>query len=223
MHRLLLVVPLLTALAACGFTDEGGGTRTLMVNARLTYEVDDNATLVQIRVEKDGLVVPGAIVEIRDADAEKSYVVEQEVLPDGEYNRVDGENHIRGYLRRIELRVESDRDRVEAKLEGPGKHRVSAPENNAVLKLKDLGDNLEVAWSTDDGLSAQEVQIRVGDHTQTITDWDDPGSYDVPATALEIGDEHARVLRRNRIRLAGGSAGSVLLLEYEARNSFVLE
>jgi hypothetical protein len=206
----------------CGYTDGGGGTRTLRVVAELSYSAHDNETDVHITVEKDGVTVDNAIVEVKDSDSELAWLVTQG-NPREEYTRIGDDHHIDGYHRWVELSVEADADRLDAQLEGPGKHKVVSPDNNDVLAIDDLGDDLEVAWETSDGLTAQEVVINLGDHSHTITKWEDPGSYDVPTSGLEPGEESVRVTRRNKIRLDGGTTGSLLTVEYEARNSFVLQ
>jgi hypothetical protein len=213
----------MVALAAsCGFTDGGGGTRTLRVVAELTYTAHDNETALRIAVDKDGLVVDNAIVEIRDVDREVAYLITQG-NPGEEYTRHEQDHHIDGYHRRIELTVEHDSDRLEAQLEGPGKHTVVSPGNNEVVDFDDLGDDIAVEWDTTDGLTAQEVEIHLGDHSHTIAKWEDPGHYSVPTRGLEVGEESVRVGRRNHIKLDGGVSGSTFSLEYQAHNSFVLE
>ena len=129
---------------------------------------------------------------------------------------------MQGYHRKVELRVENNSDRLEGKLEGPGPHTILEPLNNETVKRSSEGDNMPVKWRVDDGIRAEEVTIALdeGDHRSTIKD--DPGSYDVPTTALASGDEGVEVTRRNRVKLDGGIGGSKLEISYEAENDIIV-
>ena len=219
------VLPLALALAACGYTDGGGGTRTLEVVAELEYETEDNRMEIRIRVEKEGIPVDSAenggtaVVRVTDDETDEIYPIPQPSVG-GEFF-----DEIESYHRRMKLLVESGSDRVEGQLEGPGKHRVVHPENDSVLQRADLDDEVNVEWDTEDGIAAQEVTIRINrsGFTHTIRDYEDPGHYAVPRDRFQDGDDDVRVIRTNKVRLDGGVGESRLEIQYEARNRFVIE
>ncbi len=219
MNKLLALMCLGSGVTGCGYTDGGGGSRTLEVQARLEYRAHDNQTDIRIDVRKDGAVLDDANITITDGDTDKRFEIEQN-NPGGEYR-----DDIDGYHRRVELRIESNSDELNAQLEGPGIHFVTAPANDTVVKRDDIGDSLEVEWETKDGMAAEEVDVRIHStgYTKHITNWEDPGSADIPSGKIDEGDEETRVVRRNKVRLDGGTGSSSLEITYEARNSFLVQ
>jgi hypothetical protein len=221
MHvRLASLTLALGAAAACGYTDAGGGSRTLEVIATMDYQVHDNETTINIEVNKDGAPLEGANVVVKDDENGTTHeIAQQNAGADTVYRQ-----NLSGYIRRAELRVELDNDRLDAKLEGPGPHRITEPENGRTFKRSDIGDNLTVKWKTDDGIAADETTIRLGwgdRHSSTIKE--DPGNYDIPSASLADGNEEVRVIRRNRVNLDGGIGQSKLEISYEARNDIIIQ
>ncbi|MEE8408168.1 MAG: hypothetical protein V3T05_01055 [Myxococcota bacterium] len=218
-HRtigLMLAGTLLVPLG-CGYTDAGGGTQTLEVIAKLEYDFRDDETKIEVEVSKNGEALEGARVRIEPDGGIGVDIPQQNAGANAVYILRDWQ----GYHRRIELLVESGKDRVVAKLEGPGPHTIVNPESTS-LSRSSLGDNLDVEWKVDDGVRADEVTISLdkGDYHSTIKD--DPGHYEIPSTALESGEERVEVTRRNRIDLAGGIGRSTLEISYEKEVDIVV-
>jgi len=217
----------MVSAVACGYTDGGSGTNTLEVVATLVYETrhSDEGMQADVSIRKNGLAVEGATVILTDGDKNDAVTVPQHDNGQNTRYRTDSTHLLLGYRRKLELRVESGSDRLEAKLEGPGPHLISKPTNDEQMSRGDLGDSFEVRWKTEDGIAADEVVITVtsqntDDRVRTVSG--DPGKYDMSSTTLENFDNNIRVLRRNRLRLSGGTGASEMTLGYEASNRVVV-
>lgn len=209
----------LSTAAACGYTDPGSGSGTLEVIATMEYQFHGNETSVRVEVRKNATPLEGVSVVIKDDESGATHDITQQSSGADTVYRLSLSN----YIRRAELRVELDDDRLDAKLEGPGPHRITEPENGQTFSRSDIGDNLTVKWKTEDGIAADETTIRLsqGDHTTTIRE--DPGSYEIPSSSLADGDEGIRVIRRNRVDLKGGVGQSKFEISYEARNDIIVQ
>jgi hypothetical protein len=208
-------------LAACGetYTDPGGGSGTLLVVANLQYAINGNNTRVDLQLTQNGATVDNAEVAIKDGDSDVTATIAQR--PNGRY-----QYDFAGYHRRIELAVTSGSDTVHGKIEGPGRHQISSPANNDNVNLGTMGSNLEVKWSTKDGLRADQVTVQLA-HTnyQSVLTSDD-GTTNIPKGNLlpRLGDdEQIQVLRANQVSLSGGTPGSTLTLGYSVSNTFVIQ
>ena len=189
----------------------GVGPSTLLVRAnivatgRVTNAAtpDDFDTTVSVRVERDGAVVPDAIVSLRRSDREAPDVL----LPSEDDGRYVGD-HV-GYVPAYELSVEAGPDTLDGvRIELPAVHAVTAPAPAARVPA---GNPLAVTWDALD--AADRVTVSLG-AAQTVLP-DDPGTAELPAAALaalvadgaEV-DRPLTVTREVRLALEGGAAGS---------------
>lgn len=213
----LLLAGTLLIPVGCGYTDEGGGTHTLEVIAILDYDFSDNETTVDVEVRKNGVALVGALVRIEPDEGDGVDIPQRDAGASARYRLPNWQ----GYHRRIELRVESNNDRLEARLEGPGPHIIVEPQS-APVSRGSLGKNMDIEWKVDDGVRADEVTISLdkGDYHSTIRD--DPGHYEIPSTSLATGEEKIKVTRRNRIKLAGGTGASKLEISYKKEVEIVV-
>lgn len=200
----------LLGLGACSYTDSGDGTQTLLVTATISF---DGSTDTRVNVERLGAAVSGATVTLHDPDKDETLTLTEDLPSNsGRYEL----NAIPGYRRRLELKVESGGDNLQAKLEGPGAHFITDPQGSQLIKRTSQGSQLEVKWGTKDGLRADEVTIELDDFKTTQSE--DSGSFDQIAMArVKDGARDLRVERRNRVSLDGGSGGSTMTIEYAAR------
>lgn len=203
-----------TLLSACGYTDEGDGTQTLFVEARVRYHAGNGRTSADIRVEKDGNHVGGANVTLTDGDTD-------DVLDLGEQGNRYTYDQTSGFHRRLALRIEAGDDRLSAQLEGPGVHIIDSPVNGAQLVRDDLGDELSVEWTVEDGIQADLVRIVVGGEEYQPSD--DNGSFDrVRVADIDPGSQEVHLERSNSLSLTGGTARSTFEMIYDADNDFVM-
>ncbi|MBI3179547.1 MAG: hypothetical protein HYZ27_07780 [Deltaproteobacteria bacterium] len=204
MRRLLWLL----AATGCGYTDSGSGSRTLEVEATLTYDENDGDTQADVRVKKEGQHLAGATVVFEDGE-------------DGEqFELTDVGNRYRdtfgGYHRRMELIIEKGSDYLTAKLEGPGPFTLDEPKNTSI----DLGDDVEVRWKTLDGIEADWVLIELKQGSYRKRGNDSSGKHVIPGDAFEASpDEEIQVTRAMEVNLEGGSAGSLLTSEYEVQKN----
>jgi hypothetical protein len=219
MIRLQLCWLLPLMLGACSYTDSGSGTGTLLVKATASYSVGplagNNFQLVVTVADINGART-GAQVVMTDGENGDRFTLAAVAGHDGSYAA-----DVVGYRRRLELGVQSGSDSLKAKLEGPGPHVIDSPKPGGYHR-SDLGDHLDVSWSTSDGIRADAVVIDLG-HGIERTINDDTGSDDSIATQqLSTGDYDLTVTRSNRVDLAGGVGGSIFTTSYAVHSSFTL-
>jgi hypothetical protein len=214
----LLALGAFTMLAACGFTNPGSGTGTLEVNAIVHYNAGQQGSLapvtnVQISVQKNGLPVSSPpTVTLQDADSSQTYTVD---VANG--NKLT--QQIPGYHRRWILAVTSGSDNLTCKLESPGPFTLSNPLQGALISQS---GGLNVSWQTQDGVMADKVEVSLSTIQQTNTP-SDTGSYEFPASQLQLGDQTVTVLRINQVVPAGATGSSVFQSEYEVDVAFTVE
>jgi hypothetical protein len=219
MRRTVTTATALLSLAACGYTDGGGGSKTLEVQAVLRYHASENAIDVDIAVRKSGVAVDGASVVLTDGDSGATFTVEQQ----NSGNNANYRSTIQNYHRKLAIRVENGGDKLHGQIEGPGSFVISNPGNAAILKRSSLGSNLNVRWVTEDGIAADEVTIRFHEKDFETTTLEDRGSCDTPASELGTGSERVQVTRRNRVSLTGGVQHSNLELSYNVENEVIVQ
>lgn len=214
----LAVVLTMASLTGCGYTDPGTGTNTLEVVARLSFTAsDDGETDVRVRVLKRGAVVNDASVAIQNGETGEKFVIDEQTTGQDRYRGL-----LDGYHRRIELSVTAGADHLVGRLEGPGRHLIKSPLNDSVLRRSDA-DTMRVRWRAEDGLMADEVELRFDESEFSTTIGRDTGEVVVATAELIPGLEELRVTRRNSVNLAGGTAGSKLEIAYTAANRFEVE
>ena len=199
--------------AACGYTDAGTGSRTLLVNGSISYNpmAEQGASTLRLDVKKEGVSITDAIVQVTDAGNNERYTLHavgtgyEGIWP--------------GYHRRIAWHIVSGDDNVTCQLEGPGRHTVTAPSHAATHSL---GAPLHVTWRTGDGVRAEEVFLRVTPGSYTATLNDDAGTVHIGAPTLEPGKSTISVLRRTAVVPAGAAADSLLYYDYEVQNDFLV-
>lgn len=208
-------------LAGCGdFTDEGDGTRTLDVDVIASYNLDDDTTALRADVEVPSGSASGTEILVVDDESGDELILE---LDDDQSQVGIFRGSFSGYRRRLELNVERGSDRLDAKLEGPGRHVIEAPTNGQDIELDDIPNRgLSIEWSVEDGLAADQVRIilDVADFDSTFNE--DEGEADIPRATLQIGTESIRVRRSTTIDLAGGVPGSRFEIGYAVSGRFVL-
>lgn len=214
----LAVVFATAALVGCEYTDPGSGTHTLNVVARLSFTAsEDDEMDVRISVTRDGAVVNDASVVVTDGETGQKFVIDEQTTGQDRYRGT-----IEGYRRRIDLSVTSGADHLRGRLEGPGRHLIKTPANDSVLRRSDA-DTMRIRWAAEDGLVADEVEIRFEESEFRTTLEHDTGEVVVATAELVPGIEELRVTRTNNVTLAGGTSGSKLEIGYTAANRFDVE
>ncbi|MBN1961803.1 MAG: hypothetical protein JW841_12735 [Deltaproteobacteria bacterium] len=202
---------------ACGYTDSGSGTRTLLVQARAQYAVSGgNQTNVTVSVaDRDGTEITDATVEITDGKNGQRYSIPHQ--NNGLYYI-----NIENYRRRLRLHVRSGDNELSAKLEGPGPHVIDYPKAGAIRRSR-LGNKFKVEWSTEDGIRADEVEISLR-HGPEVNSKDDSGfNDDISMSQLtETGDYRLNLTRLNRINLGGGVDNSTFTISYSVNTEFAI-
>jgi len=200
--------------AACGFTDAGEGTGTLTVIGTLDCAFSTLTTEVAFTVHKGAEPLSNANITLTDEDSHDSLHVPLEAEA-GEYRALWP-----GYHRRVTAQVWSEADGLMVRLEGPSRHTVVHPRSGAVLGLKDA---LDVRWSTEDGVRAQAVVIRVEDAAGGLTHTleHDGGQHQFAASTLAPGRATVTVTRVGQITPKGGAEGSLLLSRYSVTTPIV--
>lgn len=218
MNRTLLAIPVL-ALAACGYTDAGSGTNTLLVTARARFTVGDDSTDVRVQVHKAGLAVDNAsTIGVRDGETGDIFPLARD--SSGSYRA-----SIPGYHRRLALEVQAPNssggkpDALAAKLEGPSPHVIVNPKAGGITRGSQ-GSTLDVEWACNDGIGADEVTIGVDTgFSKVVTS--DSGKAAGPAMAtLLSGSYELTVTRTNTTDLAGGVTGSAFSISFGVETRF---
>jgi len=212
MKRIVLLYALLPLVVACGYTSSGDGSDTLEVRLEANYDANDNDMRIRVEVRKFGEHLPGATVQVRDDKAGDVLTLAEQT------DRY--QTNIQRYARRLELQVSSGDDFVDGKLEGPGRHTIDEPVNADVLSRSDLGDHLKVRWSTNDGIRADQVRVRISRAENTLDD--DTGSFDVETALLDTGDHDLEVERQNRVDLSGGIGASFMEIAYQVHQDITI-
>lgn len=200
--------------AACGFTDAGQGTGTLAVTGELNCAFATMKTDVAFSIAGTDAALTNANITLLDEDTHDALHVAYTGTP-GQYAATWP-----GYHRRISMQIWSEADGLMARLEGPGRHTVAHPRSGAVLPLKDAVD---VLWSTDDGVRAQNVALTVADAqggTQALLAHDG-GQHQLPSAALHEGRATITVSRSAQVELLGGARTSVVRMSYSVNTDIV--
>ena len=214
MQRVMLSAAM-SAIAACGgFTNGGGGTKTLEVEARVSFAAGNANMNARVSVVQNGAQVKSAVVTLRDEETEAVFTLE----PDGNFYRA---NIAGAYRRKLELKVERGEDNLDAKLEGPGEHFVSNPFDGTTIELGE--DALTVNWTVSDGIRADEVAITLDGSDYRGETNRDRGEVEVPRELLRVGDDVIHIERSNSVELDGGTGGSRFTMSYEASASVTFE
>jgi len=220
-----LLLPILSGalvLTGCSYTDGGTGSNTLHVKATLTYtagDTDDNSHLLVQVLDNAARPVPEAAVTIQDGDTEEEFTLsELEAGGSGVYVLT-----LPRYRRRIDLSVVRGSDRLEGQLEGPGPHTILAPLHAGTVKRAELDHNLEVTWTTTDGLKADQITVGLDDRGFSTTELDDRGYGTIPKDELRSGSEGVTVLRRNTLIFDSGLNNSSLEITYKVRHGFQVQ
>ncbi|HSI05630.1 MAG: hypothetical protein ACAI38_13725 [Myxococcota bacterium] len=201
----------MSAIAACGgFTDGGNGTKTLEVEARVSFVAGNANMNARVSVVQDGAQVPLADVTLRDEETEAIFTL----APEGNFYRASIAG---GYRRKLELKIERGEDNLDAKLEGPGEHFVSSPFDRTTVELGD--DPLTVNWTVSDGIRADDVAISLDGSDYRGETNRDQGEVEVPRELLRVGDDVIHVERSNSVDLDGGTGSSRFTMSYEATSS----
>ena len=200
--------------ASCGFADAGEGTGTLTVVGTLDCAFATLATDVTFTVHRGAEPLTNANITLTDADSHDSLHVPFE--PEADAYRAQWP----GYHRRVTAQIWSGADGLMARLEGPGRHTVTHPRSGAVLGLKDA---LDVRWSTEDGVRAHGVILRVEDAAGGLTHTleHDGGQHQFAASALAPGRATVTVTRLGQLTPHGGAEGSLLSSRYSVTTAIV--
>lgn len=210
-----IVAAALSTLAACGgFTNGGGGTKTLDVEARVSFIAGNANMNARVSVVQNGAQVQGALVTLRDEATEAVFPLDV----DGNFYRATIAG---GYRRKLELKVERGEDNLDAKLEGPGEHFISNPFDGTTVELG--GDPLKVNWTVSDGIRADDVAISLDGSDYRGETNRDRGEVEVPRELLRIGDDVIHIERSNSVDLDGGSGNSRFTISYEAASNVTFE
>lgn len=220
MKRVLLLVGSFACVGCGGFTDTGSGSGTLEVDARASYSLGGDRTDIRVDVRVRSGEADQARVFITDDESEEE--VELLLANDAGIGVARFNGSFSGYRRRLELDVERDDDDLSARLEGPGRHVIEAPNNGSAVSLDDVGGSLEVAWVVEDGLEADTVTVSLEESDFDATVNEDDGKLDINREFLSVGEETVEVRRTNSIVLSGGLVGSKFDFSYEVDNSFII-
>jgi hypothetical protein len=217
MNRTLVALPVL-ALAACGYTDAGSGTNTLLVAADASFTVGDDNTRLSVHVHKAGVAVDGATVNMRDGDTNELFTLRN--TGSGTYT-LDTPR----YRRRLALEVQAantsggSADSLVAKLEGPGPHVIVNPKAGGLTRGSQ-GSTLDVEWACNDGVGADQVSVHVDDGFSRLVTGDSGKTDGPPMATLASGNHDLRVRRINTVELSGGVTGSVFTVSFGVQSSF---
>ncbi len=205
----------MSAIAACGgFTNGGGGTNTLEVEALVSFAAGNANMNARVSVVQNGAQVQGAVVTLRDEETEAVFNLE----PESNFYRA---NIAGGYRRKLELKIERGEDNLDAKLEGPGEHFVSNPFDGTTIEL---GENpLTVNWAVSDGIRADDVAITLDGSEYRGETSHDRGEVEVPRELLRVGDDVIHIERSNGVDLDGGTGSSRFTISYDASSTVTFE
>ncbi|HET6343590.1 MAG TPA: hypothetical protein VFH51_01610 [Myxococcota bacterium] len=214
--RALAVTLLAASLgAACGYTDPGDGSHTLEVQATLAYGIAKDSTKMKVDVKAGNAAAANATVTLTDADTNATFILPAKGSS-GSYQLEQT-----GYHRRLQLKVESGNDTLTCQIEAPGRHTLKAPSQGAVVNI---GQGLEVAWSTEDGVRSDKVSVKLKSSPQgPWSTGTDSGSYGLPANVLVAGPEVVTVTRTNQVIPAGGAGTSFVTASYEVEGAFTVQ
>jgi hypothetical protein len=214
MRGLVVAAVALSCSAGCGYSDAGGGSRTILATVSARYDAGlENRLTLHATLERDGAPVSGATVQITD---DKGHALATLADASGHNQRGDYRGETAGYHRRLALTITAPEGHLEAKLEGPGPHEITAPLHEAALSGR---DQLGVQWRVDDGLRADQVIVTLDGGRQKSSP--DDGSVSLDTHDVAMGGHSLTVTRRNSIELAGGAATSSFTFDYVVSNDFV--
>jgi len=218
MNRTLLVLPVL-ALAACGYTDAGNGTDTLLVTATARFTVGDDSTDVRVQVHKAGVAVDNATtIDVRDGDT-------GDIFPLTHEGSATYRVSIPGYHRRLALEVQAPNssggkaDALVAKLEGPSPHVIVNPKAGGLTRGSQ-GTTLDIEWACNDGVGADQVTIGVDTGFSKVVTSDSGKAAGPAMAALPSGSYQLTVTRTNTTELAGGVTGSAFSISFGVETRF---
>jgi hypothetical protein len=214
--KLLFWLAMSSLANACTYTNPGGGTQTLEVQALLHYNTQSVAgatspiTKVQILVQKNGAAVANPTITLMDADTNQTYTIA------GSGGGSTFNSQIPGYHRRMSLSVTAGSDNLQAHLEGPGPFTLSSPEEGAAISQS---GGLNVAWQTDDGVKADQVTVLLLPANASNTGHD-TGGFQFPSSDLGLGPQMVSVTRSSMVVPAGGTGQSSFQSDYEVDVKF---
>lgn len=211
----LIGVGLGVGSAACGYSNPGEGTGTLVVQGALDSSFATLATQLRFVVTQNAAAVPDATITLVDADSREAFVVP--------FDRVNNsyQGTWPGLHRRTTVEVSRGGDSMKAQVEGPSRHTVAHPHAGAVLRLQDA---LDVRWATEDGVRADRVFVVVSDADREImrhTLTHDSGQDHIVSAALGPSSVLLTVSRETELVPRGGAEGSALLSRYSVSTQVV--
>lgn len=198
----------LLSVVACAYTDPGTGTTTLQANLDIMFSTaTTQSTQVQATVQQGGLRVTDAKVVLTDSDTGQNFSIDPNSV-----------QLIDQYHRRMQVRISAGANNVICQLEGPSKHVITAPLSGMEHSIN---DDLQVNWTSPDGLRADHVVITLDQAGYQTTLPNDDGWFSVPATLLQpTGNETLTVRRITQVVPAGGTSGSLVRSSFEVKVPF---
>ncbi|MFO0597012.1 MAG: hypothetical protein U0228_16975 [Myxococcaceae bacterium] len=200
-----LGLALLVLSSGCGFTNPGGGTRTLWVNAQLSTDGSTAGSRARVSVKlgsSNGDVVRNAEVAIRGGPLARTVVPFDDQRLD---YRLDGFTWADG----IRLEVIRGTDLVDGSIDAPGATVITLPVANTTFS-RGAGMPFIVRWKDEHGVVAKSTTLHLDKAKidQTLP----PGALEqsLDPNTLVVGNEKVSVERSNEVELAGGASGSTL-------------
>lgn len=223
--RILISCLLVTAMiVACGPSeDPGTGSGTLEVVARIevTEQLDnasdpnDFETKATVEVSRAGLEIADALV-LLTLESGSPVELALEDAGKGRY-RADWV----GYQGTFELEVEAGDDYIrDVLIQGPDLHTIAAPTAGQLIPA---GQDLEVVWNRD--LEADQAELETKKAKLTVADTGSHilGGANFPGKPDKPEEDHLTIRRSRRVGLAGGVAGSELVVTVRNRIEFQVD
>jgi hypothetical protein len=223
MMRATLVV-VAFALTACGGTNPGWGSQTLFVNARLSSDGSTDGTSARVEVRQGsptGAVVPDATVTLRgDRLASRTLTFRANAGNGGAYV-TDGFAWDTNFV----LDVKHGDDTLVGSLDPPGASIITAPIAGTTFRRANA-IALTIEWKDDIGRRADSTQLTL-EKAKVDRRWSngaEPFHVEIEPSALVATDrERINLERTSEVKLAGGTAGSVLRATTSHRIEFTVE
>ncbi|MBI3184051.1 MAG: hypothetical protein HYZ28_18105 [Myxococcales bacterium] len=209
--RAPILVAAAIALAACGGSNPGGGTRTLYVKAQAETDGTTDGTRLGLEVREGssgGTLITDAVVILRgDKSGESSLPWQGLKWGDfalGSYFK-SGIAWEPGWA----IEVRRGNDRLDAYLQTPGYTTIVEPIAQTTFRRTE-GKPLAVKWKDSFDRRAKTVTVDVDKAKYQRTLPEDPLSHEIEANRL-VSENNERITleRVNEIELAGGTPGSI--------------